>query len=51
MAESHSDFVFGFICQHRLTDDQRFVHMVPGECVTVPQCAFTAFDRLEALCD
>lgn len=30
MAESHADFVVGFICQQRLTQDPRFIHMTPG---------------------
>jgi len=30
LAEEHSDFVMGFICQQKLTDDPRFVHMTPG---------------------
>lgn len=30
MAQQYSDFVIGFICQEKLTDDPRFVHMTPG---------------------
>jgi len=30
LAELYSDFVIGFICQEKLTDDPRFVHMTPG---------------------
>lgn len=30
MAENHPDFVMGFICQRRLTDNPRYVHMTPG---------------------
>lgn len=30
MAKDHSDFVIGFICQKRLTDDPKFIHMTPG---------------------
>lgn len=30
MAEQHSDFVVGFICQEKLVDDPRFIHMTPG---------------------
>ena len=30
MAEDHKDFVIGFICQSRLTEDYNFVHMTPG---------------------
>ena len=29
-ATKHSDFVMGFICQHRLTSDPRFLHFTPG---------------------
>jgi uridine monophosphate synthetase len=30
MALRHDDFVIGFICQKKLTDDPRFIHMTPG---------------------
>ncbi|XP_002735881.1 uridine 5'-monophosphate synthase-like [Saccoglossus kowalevskii] len=30
MAEEQADFVIGFICTSRLTDDPRFLHMTPG---------------------
>lgn len=30
MAEANPDFVIGFISQHKLVDDPRFVHMTPG---------------------
>ncbi|NGX42343.1 MAG: Orotidine 5'-phosphate decarboxylase [Chlamydiae bacterium] len=30
MAKQHSDFVFGFISQRKLTDDPRFIHFCPG---------------------
>jgi uridine monophosphate synthetase len=30
MAQANKDFVIGFICQHRLTDDPDFIHMTPG---------------------
>lgn len=30
MAYAHSDFVIGFICQHKLTDRPEFIHMTPG---------------------
>lgn len=30
MALKHRDFVFGFICVRKLTDDPGFVHMTPG---------------------
>ncbi len=30
MAKDFSDFVMGFICQKRLTDDPRFLHLTPG---------------------
>ena len=30
MAKEHAEFVIGFITQHRLTDDPRFIHMTPG---------------------
>ncbi len=30
MAQRHPDFVVGFICQERLIDDPRFIHMTPG---------------------
>jgi len=29
-AEKHSDFVMGFICTRRLSDNPEFVHMMPG---------------------
>lgn len=31
MAEEHSDFVIGFICQSKLTADPKFLHMTPGK--------------------
>lgn len=30
MAEKYSDFVMGFICTRRLTDNPKFIHMMPG---------------------
>ncbi|XP_029636437.1 uridine 5'-monophosphate synthase isoform X2 [Octopus sinensis] len=30
MAEEHSDFVIGFICQKKLLSDPKFIHMTPG---------------------
>ncbi|MCH9644957.1 MAG: orotidine-5'-phosphate decarboxylase [Gammaproteobacteria bacterium] len=30
LAMQHKDFVMGFICQQRLTDDPGFIHMTPG---------------------
>ncbi len=30
MAQQHDDFVIGFICQRKLIDDPRFIHMTPG---------------------
>lgn len=30
MAYAHSDFVIGFICQHKLTDRPEYIHMTPG---------------------
>lgn len=30
MAEENSDFVFGFICQKKLTDNPTFIHLTPG---------------------
>lgn len=30
MAAQHADFVIGFICQRKLSDDPRFIHMTPG---------------------
>lgn len=30
MAEDHKDFVIGFICQSRLTEDYNYLHMTPG---------------------
>ena len=30
LAKLHADFVMGFICLEKLTDDQGFVHMTPG---------------------
>src|SRR5581483_2348692 len=30
MAESHADFVIGFICQEKLSDNPAFVHLTPG---------------------
>lgn len=30
MAENHPEFVIGFICQRRLTDNPRYIHMTPG---------------------
>lgn len=30
MAEQYKDFVIGFICTQKLSDDPRFVHMTPG---------------------
>lgn len=30
MAEANPDFVIGFISQHKLVDDPRFIHMTPG---------------------
>jgi uridine monophosphate synthetase len=29
-AQEHADFVIGFICTHKLTDDPAFIHMTPG---------------------
>ena len=31
MAESNKDFVIGFICTQKLSDDSSLVHMTPGE--------------------
>lgn len=30
MAEEHSDFVIGFICQKNLTKNPAFIHIMPG---------------------
>jgi len=30
MAQEYGQFVIGFICQERLSDDPRFIHMAPG---------------------
>ncbi|XP_060555901.1 uncharacterized protein LOC132716609 [Ruditapes philippinarum] len=30
IAKENSDFVIGFICQHKLIDDPVFIHMTPG---------------------
>lgn len=30
LAKEYSDFVIGFICQEKLTEDPRFIHMSPG---------------------
>ena len=30
MAESHTDFVIGFICQKKLVDNPAFLHLTPG---------------------
>lgn len=30
LAEQHDDFVIGFICQQRISDDPKFIHMTPG---------------------
>ncbi len=30
LAKKHRDFVIGFICQQRLTDDPAFLHLTPG---------------------
>jgi len=30
LAEEHKDFVIGFICQNRLSNDPGFLHMTPG---------------------
>ncbi|CAF0741016.1 unnamed protein product [Brachionus calyciflorus] len=30
LAEEHSDFIFGFICQNKLTDNPGFIHITPG---------------------
>lgn len=30
LAKRHDDFVIGFICQQKLSDDPRFIHMTPG---------------------
>ena len=30
MAEEYPDFVIGFICQHKLANDPRYIHMTPG---------------------
>lgn len=30
MAQRFEDFVMGFVCQEKLTDDPRFIHMTPG---------------------
>ncbi|RNA19075.1 uridine 5 -monophosphate synthase [Brachionus plicatilis] len=30
LAEENSDFVFGFICQKKLTDNPAFIHITPG---------------------
>ncbi|XP_046371709.1 uridine 5'-monophosphate synthase-like [Haliotis rufescens] len=37
MAEEHSDFVIGFICQSRLTSDPSLLHMTPGVQLTEGQ--------------
>jgi len=29
-AQEHAEFVIGFICLHKLTDDPAFIHMTPG---------------------
>jgi len=29
-AQEHADFVIGFICVHKLSDDPAFIHMTPG---------------------
>jgi hypothetical protein len=34
MAEEHKDFVIGFICQSKLTQDPTFLHMTPGKMIT-----------------
>ncbi|GAB1602707.1 uridine 5'-monophosphate synthase-like isoform X1 [Argonauta hians] len=30
MAEDHSDFIIGFICQNKLVSDPKIIHMTPG---------------------
>lgn len=30
MAQEHNDFVIGFICRQRLTDDPTLIHFIPG---------------------
>ena len=30
LAEEHSDFVFGFICQKRISENPAFIHITPG---------------------
>lgn len=30
MAEEHSDFIIGFICQKKLSDNPAFLHIAPG---------------------
>ena len=30
MAEDNSEFVFGFICQKKLTENPAFIHITPG---------------------
>lgn len=30
LAQNHDDFVIGFIAQHRLTNDPKFIHFTPG---------------------
>lgn len=30
MATANSDFIIGFICVDKVTDDERFIHMTPG---------------------
>ena len=29
-AESHADFIMGFICRNKLSDNPNLVHMTPG---------------------
>ena len=33
MAEEHADFVMGFICQNRISENPGFVHMTPGKLI------------------
>jgi len=34
LAEEHRDFVLGFVCQSRVTNDQSFIHFTPGMSVS-----------------
>jgi hypothetical protein len=31
IAEQNRDFVIGFVCQSRISDDQGFVYLTPGK--------------------